>query len=626
MTDKIFRIVVPILALVFIVPMIVSDSDAVVLKGKVTSLLGNGIEIDIGSEKGVRVGDTGRVYYTVMDNDKERPVYLARFRITELATKSSIAQIEENTVSVHVGLLAEVTAKEGELEVRSEPSGAKVFLDGNEMGETPIVLSDIWSGQYTVRVVKDGYASHEEQVEIKGSDRKAITVPLRRVVEIPVELKAKAGELAIQTDPSGASIYVDGRSVGVSPYEGKALPPGTFRVRLAKEGYESWEKEVAVEIAKRVEILAYLKPIDGSLEILSEPSGAKVSMNGKEIGETPLTVSRVQPGEHVIRIVKEEYASYEERMNVKGTNRTIRASLQRMTGELLVSTEPEDSSIYIDGKAVGTSPFEGKTLSPGKHKVKIVKEGYEVWERDVVVEGGKRVEIFTKLNEKKRELSPAPVPRKSEVPKEKEAKEIPTASKMAALAKKSCEAPAWKVGDRWTYRNKTGDGWIQEVVGFKDDLFILRISGHQELEAFDKKTMNQTFLIGNDGRKVSNVENPFKRLFDFPLSVGKKWSYSTRSKFPVSGQSPADVVLLNEFKVEGVEEVMTSAGTFMAYKIFHKQEVMSSVTKDAGSRDKGWVRYWYSPDAKTWVKREFEKSLFWPGTFQDAELVSYELK
>jgi hypothetical protein len=352
-----------------------------------------------------------------------------------------------------------------------------------------------------------------------------------------------------------------------------------------------------------------------------------VFLDGKELGETPLTLSRVQPGEHVLRIGKEEYLTYEQRVDVKGTDRkTIRISLERMTGELLVSTEPEDSSIYIDGKPVGTSPYEGKSLSPGKHKVKIVKEGYETWERDAVVEGGKRVEVFTMLNQKKREMSPALAPRKSEGQKEKEVKETSKASRLADQAKKKCEAPLWKVGDRWIYKKKTGDGWIQEVVDFKEDSFILRISGHPELEGFDRKTMNQTFLIGKDGRKVNNADNPFKKLLDFPLSVGKKWSYSTRSKFPISGQPPADVVLLSEFKVEGVEEVKTPAGAFMAYKIFHKQKVMSSTHKGLAGKDEGRVRYWYSPDAKTWVRREFEESVFWAPDVQDAELVGYELK
>ncbi len=42
----------------------------------------------------------------------------------------------------------------------------------------------------------------------------------------------------------------------------------------------------------------------------------------------------------------------------------------------------------------------------------------------------------------------------------------------------------------------------------------------------------------------------------------------------------------------------------------------------------GWMRYWYSPEVKMWVKREIEKTDFWTplrGVF-DSQLISYELK
>jgi hypothetical protein len=400
---KLHGISVLVLAPILTLLVIASGSEAAVVKGRVTALLGDVIKIDIGSERGAQVGDSGRLYYTVMIEGKERPVYIADFKITQLSANTSTARVEEKGVDVRVGFLTEVTIKEGELEVRSEPSGAKVYLDGNEMGETPIVLSEVWSGKHTVRVMKDGYAPHEEQVEIKGADRKKITTSLRRLAEVPTGVRGKTGELVVQTNPSGADIFINGKPVGISPYENKASFPGTSKMRIAKEGYEPWETDVVVEIGKRLQLLAYLKAMEGNLEILSSPSGAKVFMDGKEIGETPLSVSCVPAGEHQVRILKEEYSPYEERVSVKGRERgTVRATLERLAGELLVSTEPEDAGIYIDGKPVGRSPYEGKALSSGIHKVKIMKEGYEVWDRDVVVEAGKRKEILIKLNAKRK--------------------------------------------------------------------------------------------------------------------------------------------------------------------------------------------------------------------------------
>ena len=55
--------------------------------------------------------------------------------------------------------------------------------------------------------------------------------------------------------------------------------------------------------------------------------------------------------------------------------------------------------------------------------------------------------------------------------------------------------------------------------------------------------------------------------------------------------------------------------------IYDKQRV-SPVSKE------GWIHYWYSPKAKEWVKRVFEKSSFGDSQTwaKDAELISYKLK
>lgn len=72
-------------------------SNAGVMKGNVASVRGDMIELDIGSTKGVSVGDAGRIYYTVTVGGVERPIYIAKFRITHLTEKSAMARIEERT-------------------------------------------------------------------------------------------------------------------------------------------------------------------------------------------------------------------------------------------------------------------------------------------------------------------------------------------------------------------------------------------------------------------------------------------------------------------------------------------------------------------------------------------------
>ena len=445
--------------------MIPSFSQAGVVKGKVTSIRGNVMELDLGLEKGIQLGDLGKVYYNILIDGKEKSIFIAKFKITHLSENSSMAHIEEKTGDVRVGYLVDITVKEGELEVRSEPSGAKVYVDGKEAGETPVVLSNIRVGGHILRIGKEGHEPYEEQVKVGEGERKKVSFSLKKIV----------GALLVNTDPPGATIFIDGKPVGVSPYEGKDLPSGT-------------------------------------------------------------------------------------------------------------------------------------------HKIKVIKEGYETWEREVVVETGKEIEVFTMLREKRKEVTLPSPPVKAEPPKAKEPKvtEIPKVPQKLDLSQKSCDAPIWNVGDKWTYKKVTGEIWTNEIVDIKEDVFISKIQGTQDLSAYDKKTLNYVFKIGRDGRKVDNTNDAFKNLFNFPIFVGKRWTYSTPWR---------NYNILSEFEIRGVQEVETPAGKFMAYEIYYKQKVLN-LSKE------GWVRYWYSPQVKAWVKREVEKTPYWAQStwLRDTELISYKLK
>ncbi len=483
-----------LLTLFFAALVIIPDSQAEVLIGKVTSIHGDVIELNLGSEKGIKSGDSGRVYYTITVAEKEKPIFIAKFKITHLSEKSSMAQIEEMTGEVQVGYWAEVIVKAGELEVKSEPSGAKVYVDGKQVGETPLVLSDIKMGRHLIRVTKEGYDSYEVLEQI-GTGRKKVIANLKKAV--------REGELVVLTEPSGAAVYLNGRPVGTSPYEGKGLSSGKYTVRVTKEGYETWEKAEIVEAGKKVEVLALLKMKGGTLVVTAKPSGANIHLDGKFVGTNSFEDKALSPRSYKVRVAKEGFETWEGDVTVKaGEKVEVVVELKVRKGELSVRTEPPGAKIYLGGKLVGTSSYEGKELSPGSYKVRVIKEGYEPWEKEVVVEAGKKAEVFAKLIEKD-------------------------------WTQERCEAPLWNVGDRWKYKDSRGVTWTQEIVDIREDSYIMRIGDRKDLFAYDKRTMNCDFLFDSSGRKVKNT-GPLRKLFDFPLFVGKKWKDQTRSITSIS--------------------------------------------------------------------------------------------
>lgn len=72
-------------------------------------------------------------------------------------------------------------------------------------------------------------------------------------------------------------------------------------------------------------------------------------------------------------------------------------------GSVVIQTEPLEAKIYFNEKFVGTSPCKGKHLTVGSYRVRIIKEGYEIWEQDVDIYADAEKEIFAKLKLKEPE-------------------------------------------------------------------------------------------------------------------------------------------------------------------------------------------------------------------------------
>ncbi len=68
----------------------------------------------------------------------------------------------------------------GALEVDSRPAGAKVYLDGNLVGNTPLSLATVAAGEHAVRLEHDGYRGWSSSVRIVASERNRVTASLER--------------------------------------------------------------------------------------------------------------------------------------------------------------------------------------------------------------------------------------------------------------------------------------------------------------------------------------------------------------------------------------------------------------------------------------------------------------
>jgi len=177
------------------------------------------------------------------------------------------------------------------------------------------------------------------------------------------------------------------------------------------------------------------------------------------------------------------------------------------------------------------------------------------------------------------------------------------------------EAPVWNAGDKWTISDL-----VVTVVNADQETYTVKYLTSQGEVAFicDKSSLNRLYYMAKDRRIKYEGRN--KRLFNFPLDIGKTWKdqYITKSV----GLGSQEMTYLETFTVLGWEEVEVQAGKFKALKLEYKHE---TVVQAAGRPKEGKAWYWYSPDVKYMVKYQCEKSDYWD-TISDWEVTSFKLK
>jgi hypothetical protein len=116
---------------------------------------------------------------------------------------------------------------EGELVVQSRPVAARVSIDGEERGVTPLTMT-LPSGAHVLEVQSGKSEPRVIPLTIQAGVQTAQYIELQNV--------AMTGGLEIRSDPPGARVTIDGQSRGTTPVTIRDLAPGDHQIVLEGGG------------------------------------------------------------------------------------------------------------------------------------------------------------------------------------------------------------------------------------------------------------------------------------------------------------------------------------------------------------------------------------------------------
>jgi serine/threonine protein kinase len=311
----------------------------------------------------------------------------------------------------------------------SQPSSALIMIGSDTIGLTPINDHLIQSGEYLLKIKKNDYYSIDTTIILQPGNNQNLSFALKpaekneNIIKSISKSKSETklpnntivndrvttklvinAQVTINSEPGGANVWINGQSRGKTPLRIADLSPGNYQLTVKKDGFTEYSDKIILKSGQQDAYLANLAPLTGSIFVTTDPSSARIFLDGEENinSETPVTLDKISPGKHKIEIQKEGYLAVLKEIDIKQDEVTKESiSLIRLEGKLSVQVRPW-GSIYIDDnlkKESADTKYE-VTLPAEEYKVTVTHPTLGKWEKMIAVNPDNEAHILVNFNRK----------------------------------------------------------------------------------------------------------------------------------------------------------------------------------------------------------------------------------
>jgi hypothetical protein len=205
----------------------------------------------------------------------------------------------------------------GSLVVKTTPPNALVKVGNAPAQRTPAVIPDLKVGTQFVQISLEGYETAVVHSEVQEN----------QPAELDVVLKRSLGALRIESVPSDLRVELKNNAdplnprLAVTPLTVPKIETGEYEVTVIREGWPIQTKPVTVAAGSERKLLFEFP--GGSATINSQPPGAKVVMDGKNMGVTPYPLSDIPAGVYPYSLVLPGYEKYSGKVTIQSGPETV---------------------------------------------------------------------------------------------------------------------------------------------------------------------------------------------------------------------------------------------------------------------------------------------------------------
>jgi hypothetical protein len=201
----------------------------------------------------------------------------------------------------------------------------------------------------------------------------------------------RSGSLRVMVEPNETRVYVDGYYAGVADdfdgiFQRLNLAPGRHDISLRLEGYRTQNFKVYVPYDHTIKLhhtMAAGSPTDVSEETVGRPEDVADARRDRDYEADDRD---------------DRYRDADDEADDRDLDDLGRGNTRGEFGSLRLTVRPTDASVYVDGAFRGTGRLRTLRLTPGRHRIEIVRPGYRTIEREVEVERGREAELSVDLD------------------------------------------------------------------------------------------------------------------------------------------------------------------------------------------------------------------------------------
>ena len=208
-------------------------------------------------------------------------------------------------------------------------------------------------------------------------------------------IRGKDGaQLRIDTNPTGATVIVNGAAAGESPLTMPPLKAGRYLVTARMDGHKDARESVQIASGEKRALQLTLEEITGLVLIRSKPDGADVTLDGAFRGKTPLMMPDFPVGTHRVVISRPGFFTKEVEISVKDrAPQLIDADLTPDAAMMTVNSTPAGAAILINGANRGVTPARLDALPSGEVQVELRLPGCAPYRQAVKLNAGQEYTV-----------------------------------------------------------------------------------------------------------------------------------------------------------------------------------------------------------------------------------------